>query len=235
MQYTLIFMQQDLAQEAISAALRGEWKKATEINLQILKSDQENGEALLRLGRAYAETGKIDQAKKTLQKLLKFDPFNNIALRFLDKWEDLKNGDTYTSHPSAPQSFLEEPGKTKIVSLINLGNKDVLAKLDTADEVKLDTHSHRAVINTMDNVYIGRLPDDISARLKKLSAMGNTYQVFVKSIDKNEIKVFIRELKRNKKLSDVPSFIPEKIDYVSFTPPELVHKKEVILRDDIEE
>lgn len=225
-------MQTDLAQDAISAALQGNWNKATETNIQILKGEPDNTEALLRLGRAYSELGKFDQARKTLQKLLKIDPFNNIATRLLDKWKGLKNGAGYASHPSTPQSFLEEPGKTKIVSLRNLGNTSVLVKLDAADEVKLSTHSHRAVVTTLDNKYVGRLPDDLSARLKKLVGMGNVYQVYIKSIDKNEVKVFIRETVRDKKLSDVPSFSPERFDYVSFTPPELVHKKEIISREE---
>jgi hypothetical protein len=36
--------------------------------------------------------------------------------------------------------------------------------------------------------------------------------------------VFIREVERGKNVSSILSFPIEKIDYVSFTPPELVHK-----------
>jgi hypothetical protein len=59
--------------------------------------------------------------------------------------------------------------------------------------------------------------------------MGNTYQVLVKSVNKKEIKVFIREVKCSPKITDIPSFPTEKIEYVSFTPPELVHKKEEVV------
>jgi len=38
--------------------------------------------------------------------------------------------------------------------------------------------------------------------------------------------VFIRETKRVKEVADIPSFTSEKINYISFTPPELIHKKE---------
>jgi hypothetical protein len=54
---------------------------------------------------------------------------------------------------------------------------------------------------------------------------GNKYSVHIKSTAKEEVKVFIREIKRAEKLIDIPSFSSEKIDYISFTPPELVHKK----------
>jgi len=76
---------------------------------------------------------------------------------------------------------------------------------------------------------VGRLPDDISARLRKLISLGNTYKVLIKSVNQEEVKVFIREEARAQKLADTPSFAPEKLDYVAFTPPELVHKKDLVI------
>ena len=218
----------DLAQEAISHALSGNWKGATEINLQILKSDPENIDALNRLARAYSELGDLKKARDTAQKVLKKDSYNTIAKKALEKWKGLKKGEKYTSQPSSAQMFLEEPGKTKIISVLHLGSTSVLAKLDAGDEGKLNSHSHRASVTTLDGKYIGRLPDNLSARLRKFIQMGNEYQVFIKSVNKNDVKVFIRESKRAPSLSDVPTFTSERIDYISFTPPELVHKKDEI-------
>jgi len=228
-------MDSDLAQKAISAALNGNWNEAKKVNEEILKSDSEDEDALNRLARAHAELGNLQKAKTTCQKVLKLDPFNTIALKSLEKWKTLKKGDTYVSKPSQPQTFLEEPGRTKVVSLLFLGDPNLLAKLDTGDEVLLDTHSHRVSITTSDNKYVGRIPDDLSARLKKLTKLGNEYNVFVKSVSTNDVKVFIRETKRAPKLSDIPSFSGEKIDYVSFTPPELVHKRSEKVNVDEEE
>lgn len=224
-------MDSDLAQEAISQALSGNWDQAVKINKFILTQEPNDIDALNRLARAYAELGNLDKAKKTCQKVLKIDPFNSIATKAQIKWKELKKGDTYTSRPVSPVVFLEEPGKTKIVSLLHLGSSKILAKLDSGDEVQLSTHSHRVCVMGDDGKYIGKLPDDLSAKLRKLIKMGNEYQVFIKSIDKNDTKVFIRETKRSKKLSDVPSFQTEKFDYIPFTPPELVHKKEEIVRE----
>jgi tetratricopeptide (TPR) repeat protein len=216
----------DLAQDAINQALSGCWEKAVETNKLILNTDPDDTDALNRLARAYAELGNLTQARLACQKVLKIDKFNSIASRSLEKWKELKKGDISSSPPSDPRNFIEEPGKTKIVSLINLGSGNILAKLDAGDEVKLDMHSHRASVTTDDNKYIGRLPDDLSARLKKLSLCGNEYKAYIKSSDSKEVKVFIREEKRDKKVSNVPSFTSERIEYVSFTPPELVHDKE---------
>ena len=221
-------MEKDLAHEAITLALTGNWPKAVETNLIILQDNPNDIDALNRLARAYAETGSLPKARITAQKVLKIDPFNTIANKSLGRWKGLKKGDTYASRPLNPQLFLEEPGKTKIVELLYLGSPEILAKLDAGDEVKLNTHSHRVCVDTYDGNYIGRLPDNLSARLRRLINLGNEYLVFIKSVDKNDVKIFIRESKRSDKLTNVASFSSEKIDYISFTPPELVHRKDEI-------
>lgn len=218
-------MDTDLAQQAITCALAGEWKKALELNKQILKDTKNDIDALNRMARAYVNLGEVRSAKKIAEKVLKIDPFNTIALKSLKKWKGLKAGET---KPSAPtdETFLEEPGKTKILSLLHPGAQAVLAKLDSGNEVRLIPHSHRVSVVTDDGKYIGRLSDDIAARLRNLISMGNRYKVLIKSIDESGVKIFIRELSRGEKVANVPSFSTEKIEYVSFTPPELVHKKD---------
>lgn len=216
----------DLAQQAIDSALSCDWQKAVSLNKEIIKENPRDVDALNRLARAQAELGDYKKAKETAQKVLKIDPFNSIALKALSKWKNLNKGKTQPSAPTKAYIFLEEPGKTKIVSLLHLGCVGVLANLDAGDEVILNTHSHRVSVTTHDAKYIGRLPDNLSANLRKLIKMGNTYRTFIKSITCSEVKVFIRETKRSPKLTDIPSFSSEKIDYISFTPPELVHKSD---------
>lgn len=231
---TKLPMKQDLAQKAVSVAISGKWEEALKLNKEILKTNPKDVDAHNRLARAFAELGNLPKAKSTANKVLKIDPFNSIAIKSLEKWKDLKAGETYKSGPSSPQAFLEEPGKTKIVSLIHLGDQKVLAKLDSGDEIRLNTRSHRISVSSTDGKYIGRLPDDLSARLRKLIKYGNEYQSYIKSADSKEVKLFIRETKRAEELSDIPSFSSEKIDYISFTPPELVHKKETF-EDEVED
>jgi tetratricopeptide (TPR) repeat protein len=221
-------MTNDLAQESILCALSGNWQKAVELNLQILKLEPQNTEALNRLARAYSEIGKTSLAKKTSQEVLKIDPFNPIAIKSMEKWRVLKKGKTFVTRSLNSETFLEEPGKTKVVTLLHLGDPSILVKLDSADEVKLDHHSHRVSVVSQDGKYVGRLPDDLSARMKQLITHGNVYQTFIMSVDKSEVKVFIREVERSAKFADTQSFPTEKIDYISFTPPELVHDKSEI-------
>jgi tetratricopeptide (TPR) repeat protein len=218
-------MDDQLAHAAISAALSAQWDEAVKLNKSIIKIDADNVDALNRLARAHAELGDLPSAKSTLQLVIAKDPYNSIAQKLLIKWKDLKK--TTQSHTALnPNVFLEEPGKTKIVPLMHLCGPDVAAQLDAGDELKLALNAHRVSVTTIDNSYIGRLPDDISARIKKFSAIGYEFNTVVRSSDKNEVKILIRETHRPAKYSDIPSFPGDKISYVTFAPPELVHKED---------
>jgi len=217
-------MTKDLAQQAIQSALSGNWKEAILINKNILSDSPDDVDALNRLARAFAETGDVDSAKKQAQKVLKLDPFNTIAEKSLNKWKTLKKGETIKSNSATANVFLEEPGKTKIIPLMHLGDQKIIAKLDAGDEVILGTHGHRVSVLTTDNCYIGRLPDDLSIHLKKLISIGNSYKAYIRNCDEKNVRVLLREEKKVKEMADIPSFSSEKIEYISFTPPELVHK-----------
>jgi tetratricopeptide (TPR) repeat protein len=219
-------MDTDLAQKAIFSALSGDWEEAKESNLAILKLNPNDVDALNRLARAYFELGNITKAKEEAQKVLKIDCFNSIAQKALEKWKGLKKAEIKSSPYSKPQNFIEEPGKTKTVGLLYLGDSKLLAKLDAGDLVNLNTHCHRISITSIDSKYIGRLPDDLSSRIKKYSGLGYHYTAAIKCINKNQVKIFIRECGRPNKYKDVPSFPAEKIDYISYTPPELIHSKQ---------
>jgi tetratricopeptide (TPR) repeat protein len=216
----------DLAQKAISAALSGSWQEALKFNLQIISQNTNDIDALNRTARCYAELGQAKKAVATCGKALKIDPFNSIAVKSMKKWKSLKAGEKYNGQVGvSPELFLEETGKTKLVPLLHVGDSKSLATLDSGDEVKLNPKSHRIPVLSVDGKYIGRLPDDISARLRKLIEAGGIYKVLIKSADSKEVTVFIREIQKAESFKDSPSFPSEKIEYVSFTPPELVHKK----------
>ncbi len=219
-------MDTDLAQKAIDEALKGSWKEASKTNLQILKVNPQDIDALNRLARSYAELGEFGKAKKTAEKVIKIDPFNSIATKALNRWKVVKKGTVINSGTTGPEIFLEEPGKTKQISLLYLGDSKLIAKLDAGDKVKISSHTHRVSVLTQDDKYIGRLPDDLAARLRKLIKLGNQYEAFIKSTDPNDVKIFIRETYRSPDLTNIPSFPAEKIEYISFTPPELVRKNE---------
>ncbi|MCX6705089.1 MAG: tetratricopeptide repeat protein, partial [Candidatus Woesebacteria bacterium] len=217
LKYSSIYMDTSASQTAISLALSGKWSEAVKINLEIISDNSEDIDAINRLARAYSELGKPSEAREATKKVLKIDPINPIALKCIEKWKSAECHRSHFSGPASTETFLEESGKTKLVTLLNLGDDKIFANLDPGEEVRLFSHAHKVSINTIDGKYIGRLPDDLAARLRNLIKAGNKYQVLMKSVDPKEVKVFIRELEKGEKAPDMPSFPTEKIDYVSFT------------------
>lgn len=218
-------MDTSLAQKAVNLALDGKWEEAIKLNGDILKASPDDIDALNRLARCYSEVGKLAEAKKTAQKVLKIDPLNTIAQKCLDKWTSIKKAGIHNQKTTPPESFLEESGKTKIAPLMHIGNPNVLATVDSGDEVHFLPHTHRVSVATTEGQFLGRLHDDLAARIRYLLKEGFKYQVLIKSVDaKKGITVFIREIAKGAKTKEATSFPPEKIDYVSFTSPELVHK-----------
>lgn len=222
------FYMDPLAQRAIRAALEGKWTEAEKINREIVKNSPKDIDALNRLARAQAELGKISPAQTTYKKVLKLDSHNTIAKRALErlgKSKRSKKAKKAHSHPVDP-SFIEEPGKTKTVSLIHLGSKEIVDSLDTGQPVVLVPHAHRVSVQTEEGNYIGRLPDDLSRRIIKFAKAGNEYKTLIRSVNDAGVRIFIRETKRAPALADVPSFPSnEKAGYISFTPPDLVYEE----------
>jgi len=213
-------MESTLAQKAVNLALKGKWDEALEINLEIISTSQNDVDALNRLARCYSEIGNVNKAISTTQKVLKIDQANPIAQKCLSKWKNVTHDKSQPKETNIYESFLEESGKTKIVQLLNLGDNSVFANLNSGEEVSLFAHTHKVSVTDSNGKYVGRLPDDIAARIRGLIKNGVKYQVLVKSIDLHNISVFIKEIDNKTGLT---SFPPEKLDYVTFTPPELVH------------
>lgn len=214
-------METSLAQKAISLALAGSWQEALETNLQILSSLPEDLDALNRAARCYSELGDIGRAISSSQKVLKIDPTNSIAQKCLLRWKSVKPDDNHKSSVATAESFLEESGRTKMVTLLNPGDPNVFAGLNSGTEVRLSAYPHKVSVIDDSGKYIGRLPDDLAARLRNFLKKGVKYQVLIKSVDPKDISVLIKELENK---TGIASFPPEKIDYVTFTPPELVHR-----------
>lgn len=192
---------------AIIATLQGRWEDAIGANLEILVSSPHDTAALNRLGIAYLKTKQAGSAKKTFQKVLSLDPFNSIAKTNLKKVspkfsDDYDNTSLLSNHTF---SFIEEPGKSKVIPLANLGEPNIIATLFTGLEIDLKIAARKVKITTKDK-YIGSLPDDISIHLIRLIKAGYKYQTLIKSADTASVQVYIKEIKNSKKLKGVPSF-----------------------------
>lgn len=223
-------MNPDLTQQAISAALTGNWKDAVKINLTILKRNPRDVDTLNRLAHAYLETGFKTKSGEISKKVLKIDKFNTIATKSLDALKDVKidrskKSGIQSTLGSSISMFLEEPGITKTVTLINLGEEKTIKSIRPGNPVNIAARGHNVAVVSISNQYLGRLPDDLASRLRPLINEGNTYSCWIRSTT-NGVKVFIRETYRCPKFRHIPSFpLTEKLAYAAFTPPELVHEE----------
>ncbi|MBI2008176.1 hypothetical protein HYS82_00795 [Candidatus Amesbacteria bacterium] len=180
-----------------------------------------------RLGRAYMELGSKTKARQTFSQVLRLDKFNAIAAKNLDLLASSRVSHSPLSASSAPPPlFLEEPGITKTVSLIRLGDPKTLASLHPGTPVHIVCRGHSVSTTSPTDQYLGRLPDDLSSRLRPFIRSGNQYSAWIKSVGPKFLKVFIKETVRTSKYKNTPSFpITEKLTYAAFTPPELVHEE----------
>ena len=201
---------QTLAMQAIGAAVSLKWDEALKINRKILSLAKNDVEALNRLALAQTCLGKTLEAQRTYKKVLAIDPYNIIAKKNLEKLTKSNGYKTTANHNGHDHDlsrlFLFEPGKTKLISLLNLAPPQVLAVLNCGDEVLINPKNHSVTITNTDNVYLGALPDDLAHRLIAFIAGGNRYDAYVKATTLKSLTIFIREVDRSPKFSQQPSF-----------------------------
>ncbi|MDP3973815.1 MAG: tetratricopeptide repeat protein [Candidatus Daviesbacteria bacterium] len=200
-----------LNHKAIDAALDCKWEEALRINKQIIKLDPQNIDALNRQAKAYTELGKLNLAKKVYSEVLKVDPYNPIAQKNLKILRSFKssgkphitNGDMRLS----PALFLQEPGKTKIVSLLKVAEPQKLSQIYCGMAVEMIVKNRKLTVADHEGNYLGVLPDDICHHLLRLLRGGNKYTLYIKSIRVNGLSVLIREIFRSKRFKNQASFL----------------------------
>ncbi|OGM75071.1 phage tail tape measure protein, partial [Candidatus Woesebacteria bacterium RIFOXYA1_FULL_38_9] len=196
---------------AIGAALIHDWNLALKLNQELLKIEPQDVDSLNRLSKANFELNNHTKAKTITKKVLKIDPLNSIAIRAIEKYASTgdrkqNNEENNISPGNNYQYFIEESGKTKTISLLHLGDLKTVLGLDCGYEAQIKPALHRVSICTQEGVYIGRLPDDLAARLIQLMRDGCCYQAYIKATGKKEVIVFIREVSKSDKCAKIISF-----------------------------
>lgn len=199
---------QNLEQTAINAAINAQWDIAVESNEKIIKKDKKNVDAFLRLGFSYLQKGKIKKAKEIYRVAKKLQPGNYIIDEHLERIKILESKKVSRMSPTNlnPYAFLEIPGKTKSITLVNSGQKIVLAGLSIGQEVLLVPKKRRLDIRTKNKDYIGCLPDDISKRMSIFIKAGSEFTCFVKDANLKTVTVFLKEVKRGRRVARYASF-----------------------------
>ena len=201
----------DISKQAIEAALSCNWKDAISLNKEILKKDPQNIDTLNRLGRAYFELGNIPQAKKYYSQTLKFDAYNPIAIKNLKIIKTFNGQSVEKIKPTdyskiSPSLFIQEPGQTKVVSLLKVAEPKKLSRTSCGMPVQIISKNRHLIILDQQGEYLGVLPDDLTHHISQLIKGGNKYMAFVKSIKVNGLSIIIHETFRAAKFKNQPSF-----------------------------
>ncbi len=201
---------QQLEQLAINAAIKTQWKIAINFNKKILQIDKRNVDGYLRLAYALLQSNSIPEAKKQYKKALKLQPGNQAILDSLERikvLESKKSKVRITRNLTLnPNIFLETPGKTKTITVVNPGQKNVLASLSIGQRINLIPKKRRIEVRADSKEYIGSLPDDISKRLTILIKAGSVFSALIKEASLNKVVVFVHEEKKGKKVMRYTSF-----------------------------
>ena len=198
-----------LKDKAIQAMLLGDWKSAASLNKDLIDENPKDIDALNRLAYVFTILGKIQDAKSTYRKVLKIDILNQIAIRNIKKLTEMgpkQIAKSLSSIRGVTNTFLEETGKTKIISLVNTAQPKIIALLTTGQPVVITIKRSKIFVQDQNTQYLGVLPDDIGKRLIKLIKGGNTYTACIKSATEHNVCVFIKETKRISKYKNQPSF-----------------------------
>ena len=184
----------NLSQQAIEAAIKGNWQYAVDINSKILDKSPENTETLNRLGKAYMELGLIVKSIKTFQTCLQISPNNTIAIKNLQRLQSLESFDQKTAKHvlSTPHDFIKD-SKTVSTDLINLTSVDNNLKLSPGYACILEVISNIVNVLDSDKMRVGQIEPRLGTRIIRSINSGNRYIATVKNSDPNKVTILIRE------------------------------------------
>jgi tetratricopeptide (TPR) repeat protein len=189
-----------LSDQATAAALDADWPRAVELNQKLLETSPDDVEARNRLGRAYIELGRLEEAKAAFVEVLKSEPYNSIALRNQTRVNALiehRAKPNATSTKTQPRLFIEDMGKTGILRVINPAPQHVLAKYSPGAECELREQEGLLALHARDGELVGFLEPKVGRRLIDLLRTGNQYVAAIVSTDPQNPRVAIREISQS--------------------------------------
>lgn len=202
-----------LAEDARSAALAGNWEGAVDINAQIIAQSDRDTIAYNRLGRAYIALGQLDDAKDAYSRALRADPANLIARRNLQRLEILRgHGGKHAVEVTRPAGmprtsvFLEEVGRTWVDELVNPGEVTILADISPGEQLVLADENDRLIVRRANGDLLGEIEPKTGRRVLDLLRQGNRYEIFALGLAGLTLRIILREVHRDPSLATTVSF-----------------------------
>lgn len=207
-------LRRKLTEQAISNAMSNQWAEAIETNQQLVDEFGPDVEAYNRLGKAYAQLGRITDGRGAYESSLKIDPTNTIAQRNIQRLSALKDAPLSAASdvPHAdPTFFIEETGKTVATAVFSDAPKATLAALTAGDFLEMRHEGDVMVVTTRNGERLGVLDGRLSSRLIELQNGGNVYAIAAIAVNpqRRELRVLIREMRQSPGLAGRVSFPPE--------------------------
>jgi|TARA_B100000315_G_scaffold173857_1_gene162316 hypothetical protein len=199
------------SRQAIALAIQGRWQEAVVANEVIVEDFPNDVNAYNRLGRAYMEIGNYSLARRAYEKAIELGPYNDIARKNLSRLSRLDET-VVSSGGSArviePQQFIEEVGKTGVVSLCRLAPPQILARMVAGECVNLKADGLSLLVENDRGEYLGQVGSKDGQRLVQLMEGGNRYTVAICSAVEEVVTVIIREVSQHPSQAGRPSFLP---------------------------
>jgi len=161
-----------LKKQAIDAALKNNWEKAAELNLQILEKAPKDLEAKIRLGRAYIQTANFSKAIKIFEEVLKADPINPIAKKNI-KIARERRIDKGTNGNLTAKALVKEPGTTVEARFEITNRKLKMENFTSGDELKLKIKKSEVDVYG-EGKFIGKITDRNLVKELNIAKSGNS-------------------------------------------------------------
>ncbi len=194
---------------AIMLATQSRWEEAVQANRDVLRRFPTDVDALNRLGKASLELGRYADARDAYGKAVELEPSNTIARKNLQRLAAIKGAPVESVGAGArvdPSLFIEEAGKTAVVSLQNLGSREAVGKTTAGDSLAIRPDGGSIGLYTLSNEYLGQLDPRMSSRVARLIGKGNRYEAAVTSATEQAIRVILREVYQSPEMAGRPSF-----------------------------
>jgi len=217
----------ELVEDALNAALSGDWQTAFELNHEVVERFGADEETNNRTGKALTELGRLDEAVAQYRSTLELNPLNGIAIKQVGRIEELmqQKADLPKAQAAVDVNlFVEEMGKTALAHVV-LEAKFDAAILAPGDQVELVAQKDLLLVKTADGVTAGHVEAKLARRVIKFMAGGNQYTAAVATSDDKDVRIIIKETHQAAAFVGVPSFPVRKTsEFRSYT-------KDSVLRD----
>ncbi|NOK62870.1 MAG: hypothetical protein GFH27_549293n267 [Chloroflexi bacterium AL-W] len=188
-----------LQEQAVNMASHSRWQDAIKVNSQIIEIE-EDADAYNRLGKAYFEVGKLNDAHDAYQNTLRLNPSNGIARKNVVRLETLLARASTATMPDRTtrqmvdlRLFITEIGRTTVTTLIDVAKTPSVDAIVTGEKVDLQLSGRNIIVYDTDGNVIGRLEPRLAHRLSELMAGGNLYASAVASTNSQHVRILIRE------------------------------------------